>query len=777
MTGWTMMPRYRLLIEWWTGLLLLLALAMNAAWQSLDGAQIGKGRFESAVYDGLSRLVPQPTDDRLLIVDIDDDSLEQIGRWPWPRAVHAEMLRRLVAGGARVIGLDLLLIDAAGDDALLADEFVRAASAGSPVVIPIATTRADNGEIPLYPVPEIGLKARLGHPHFRLDGDGMVRGLWLEEGGFPALSLALASEVAGDALPAGALRARALATPAERERTINSGQWESHGFTLLPRLSQSFERVSFGAVLRGEIPPRRFAGRIVLIGASAAGLGDRYATGLLPGTHPLPGVDLHAAATKALLDDALIRPLQPWQQFALTAIPVLLLLAALYRLPPRAGLLVTIGALALMLAMAALLLRAGHWWSPIGALAAGLLAYPLWSWRRLEAATAGLVRQAQALDRNAPSISGTRADVLPTEPVARQLERLGAAAARAVHLRQFLLQSLERLPCPALIVGEDERLLYANAKVGSDMRRTPAPGTAIPDWLQEQVGLDIGAVLDPASPPGQAELVDREGRHWLVDSARFDDPEWSRVRLIQFVDVSPIRAAQREREQTLRFLSHDLRSPQVTILSIIDLQARERTLPPWLEDIRREATRSLELANGFVELARAEGAVITFDTIDLVNLIEEARDACWRAAQQRGARIATHGMLQLAWTHGDSQLIRRALVNLIDNAIKYGPRGGTITVELSRERDMWCVAVSDQGPGLSADEIAHLFEPYWRGKARDKPGIGLGLSFVRVVADRHHGSIGVRAAEDGGACFEFRLPAREEPVDDPDQASASALSG
>jgi len=766
-------PRNRLQLEWWAGLMLLVALALGTAWQSLDGSQIGRSRLESALYDGLSRLAPLPANDRVIVIDIDDDSLEQIGRWPWPRAVHAAMIDRLAAAGARIVGLDLLLIEAADGDTLLADGLARAAAAGTPVVIPIATMRADSGTIPLYPVPDLGLKAWLGHPHFRLDGDGMVRGLWLEEGGFPALSLALAGEVASEAMPATARQAREQATAAQRERTINSGQWEPHGFTLLPRLARPAEHVSFGAVLRGEIPPERFAGRIVLIGVSAAGLGDRYATALLPGDHPLPGVDLHAAAVTALLDDALIHPLRPWPQLVLTVIPVLALLVALYRLPPRAGLLATLGALALVLLTAGLLLRGGFWWSPTGALVASLLAYPLWSWRRLEVATAGLARQALALDRDAPPMPGTARDVLPTEPVARRLEQLEAAAARAVHLRQFLLQSLERLPCPALIIRDDGRLLFANRQVGSEMRSQPAPGTPIPGWLRDEVGLDISAVMDGTSSAGQVERVDREGRDWLIDSAEFDDPEWSRVRLLQFINVSPIRTAQREREQTLRFLSHDLRSPQVTILSIIELQARERTLPSWLEDIHREATRSLELANGFVELARAEGAVIAFDAVDLVNLIEEASDACWRAARQRGARIATHGMLQLAWTNGDSQLLRRALVNLIDNAIKYGPDGGTITIELSREPDTWCVAISDQGPGLSEDDLAHLFEPYWRGHGQGKPGIGLGLSFVRVVAERHRGRVNGRPMEGGGACFEFRVPACREPADDPDQSRHS----
>lgn len=787
------MPRYRLLIEWLIGTLALTALAVALSWPGQRPESIGDRRLDALSFDSLlrlSRIDPAP---RLVIVEIDDASLGQIGHWPWPRAVHAALLDRLEAAGVASIGYDVQWIEHDASDPLLQERLQRLRVAGVPVVLPVtATTDAQERLVPLYPLPQFGLRALLGHAHFQVDDDGVVRGLHLQEAGFAAFALMLAAGPAegasgsgatsaasarGDpaiALAAVARAALAEATAQRRDQMVAAGQWPRERFVLLPQLAGLPERVSFGAVLRGETDPARLRGRTVLIGATASGLGDRYANTVIGDGALSSGVELHAAAWSALQRDRLIQFAPVRWQTGLPALVLLALMAGLYRLRPRSGLLVTLGVVALTVAAAALALRLGHWWSPAGTVVACLLAYPLWSWRRLEVATRGLTRESDALSAEPLLLPPERPDPEPVEPVARSVQHLQAAAARSVTLRRFLQMTLQRLPHPAFVTDAHDRLVFANDRVKTVFGAEPQPNVSLQGWLAERAGIDLQPFLAdggrtrqrPDGPDGiRADLTDRSGRSWLLDSAHFDDPDWTHATLWQFVDISAIRAAQHEREQALSFLSHDLRAPQASILAIIDqLESSGSEQPPWLAEIRKQAQRSLELADNFVQLARAEAKTLEHLPVDLVTLATEAADSLWRMARARSIDVRIDDLGAEVVVIGDAQLLRRALSNLLDNAIKFSPEGSRVVVkpQIGPDGDdgRWCtVAVADEGHGLSDEEIARVFEPYWRGdQGTVQPGGGLGLTFVRVVAERHGGAVHARRSEPRGSVFELRLP-------------------
>ncbi|MNL04115.1 Signal-transduction histidine kinase senX3 [compost metagenome] len=115
----------------------------------------------------------------------------------------------------------------------------------------------------------------------------------------------------------------------------------------------------------------------------------------------------------------------------------------------------------------------------------------------------------------------------------------------------------------------------------------------------------------------------------------------------------------------------------------------------------------------------------------------------------------------MAYTRGDQTLLMRALCNLIDNAIKYSPSGTRIECGIEEEPGFWRVSVHDQGQGIAAPDIARLFEPFSRVGVEsrgDVGGAGLGLAFVRTVAERHGGFVEVRSELGAGSVFTLRLP-------------------
>ena len=122
-----------------------------------------------------------------------------------------------------------------------------------------------------------------------------------------------------------------------------------------------------------------------------------------------------------------------------------------------------------------------------------------------------------------------------------------------------------------------------------------------------------------------------------------------------------------------------------------------------------------------------------------------------------------------AIVRGDFSLLRRAVINLLTNAIKYGAANSTVSVSLSAEGPDWVIRVSDQGTGIPADALPKLFKRFSRivDEGRDKPtGVGLGLLIVKTVAERHGGNVTVESQAGQGSTFELRLPLRN-PVTPP----------
>lgn len=766
----TLTPGRRVLLEWLliTSLLVVLAatgtrhaLRIDQPWSSLH-------RADALIRDTLQPLAAVAPDPGLLLVEIDQASLDAFGRWPWRRNIHATMIETLVAAKVRAIGLDVLFVETSADDPLLAHAITQARQAGVRMILPISIAQSASGSwYPLYPVDEIGLAAELGHVHFRIDGDGLVRGLYLQEGGFPAFSALLVPPAAVPGLQTIAQQALEQATPVARDQSFAKAQWSLRQLVLLPRLNAPLPRVSYVDVLRS---PQAvgLAGRTVVIGATAAGIGDQYASSMIGPDALSAGVELHTAAASAISQRRLLQPFASLASGLLASALVLVMMIALYRSSARLGLILSFGLAATAIGLAAVLLRAGYWWPPSATVLLIALAYPLWSWRRLEAATSGLVRQAQELDTDVLLRAGNERQTLPTEEVSRSVLMLQYAAQRSVELRRLLQSTLQNLPHPAVLIDQnDQRVLHNDrftAAFGADAESPLQAGTAITPWLAENTGLILPA---PAEVSRGHEQRDKRGRDWLIDAVPLRYPDGRSWTLLQMVDLSPIRAAQREREQTLRFLSHDLRSPLLSILTIMREQ-RDAQFWPWQNRVETFAQRSLELADGFVQLARAENTPIQHVPVDLSDLMIEAADLCWATARENGIRLDSQNLPQDALVEGDAQLIRRALVNLIDNAVKFSPRDERVTLTLCREPasasplrcDCWCAAVIDRGKGLSAEELPRVFDPFWRsGQHENRPGAGLGLTFVRVVAERHGGLVNAAAGDQGGTRFELRFPA------------------
>ncbi|KVD21991.1 hybrid sensor histidine kinase/response regulator [Burkholderia ubonensis] len=221
----------------------------------------------------------------------------------------------------------------------------------------------------------------------------------------------------------------------------------------------------------------------------------------------------------------------------------------------------------------------------------------------------------------------------------------------------------------------------------------------------------------------------------------------------------------RQRDEALDFLSHDMRSPQTSILALLDVyRAEHGDMPPIMERIAGHARRALALADGFIHLTRAQSERRAHEVVSLNEIVLDAADQLWEKAAGFGSRVVTQVPDAECVTMGDRLMLTRAVVNLIDNGLKYGPAGADVHCTLAGDDGAWLIGVEDGGAGIAPAQRASATETFVRlesahGAARS--GFGLGLAFVRATAARHRGQILMRDTA-RGFMVALRLPAQVE---------------
>jgi signal transduction histidine kinase len=272
------------------------------------------------------------------------------------------------------------------------------------------------------------------------------------------------------------------------------------------------------------------------------------------------------------------------------------------------------------------------------------------------------------------------------------------------------------------------------------------------------------------------EVRARDGSDYLLRYARCTNAQGQAVGWIAgLVDVTALHDAERQREDALRLLSHDMRSPQASIVALVETE-RERGMlaaepvREVMERIERYARRSLTLADDFVQLARAESQVYALEPTSLAELVIDASDEVWPQARAKRIQIDTafEGE-QMGWINADRSLMTRALVNVLNNAVKYSPPDTHIVCTIAQDDatppHVVC-SICDQGYGIAHEDQAKLFEPFRRFHAGQRPevsGAGLGMAFVKTVVTRHGGEVHVQSEPGRGTTLTMTLPAFDAP--------------
>jgi PAS domain S-box-containing protein len=333
--------------------------------------------------------------------------------------------------------------------------------------------------------------------------------------------------------------------------------------------------------------------------------------------------------------------------------------------------------------------------------------------------------------------------------------------------RQRLQAVLASTNDAVLVTDRENRILLCNP--AAEIAFGIAPGTGVGRPVDEAVGNPI--VIDLLTEGGEpsartAEVPMPDGRTLYGSAASIAAGDGQRIgRVAVLRDITHLKELDALKNEFVNTVSHDLRSPltymrgYVTMVPMVGrVEAKQQE---YLDKITAGIEQMTALIDDLLDLGRIEAGVgIVRETASLSEMAREAVDAMQGLAAMRKTtlQLETHADVTL---QGDRQLIKHAIANLIDNALKYTPAGGLVRVCIEERDGLAIVQVRDNGIGIAPSDQPRLFEKFYRIRRRDTldvKGTGLGLAIVKSIAEWHQGRVWVESQLGQGATFTIALP-------------------
>jgi signal transduction histidine kinase/CheY-like chemotaxis protein len=763
--------------------------------------------LEQVAYQSLFQLRGlRSWDDRLVLVAIDDKSLEELGRFPWPRSYYAQLIDQLVDANPSVIAIDLIFSEPSPDDSFLAAAIAHQGR----VVLAQAWTR---DSIPLVPVSELQSQViAIGHIQVNEDSDGLVR--WIKPliKGIPSFGVAT-------------LQVYSLVNTPIEFPSLTSDLWLNW-----PSSADAMPHYSFSDVLQGKVDPSVFQGKIVVIGATATGL-DPTATPF-DQNPPASGVHIQMAVIDNLLQGRFLHPLSRGWKVAilLLAGPLLSWLLTSQWMPRPVVLLCSIclgwGVLSLLLFHVnylipiafpiALFLTTGGVVSITERLRENSLLQQqiesLWNLYQKDLVVRSPIRKPTMLPVGKRGQSLTLRRVMQLATLADQFGRSHSAqAAIARHLpigllaadldgqvwfcnpiARELLQVQNGEFLPAYLVPDWLNLDHWKLLMTKLRMAMPLPITELKHhdrWFELRIEPLVYRVTQSTAPPNNQPL---DGFLLLLEETTTRKRNEAELRRAK--DAAEV--ASRSKGEFLANMSHELRTPLNAILGFTQLLHRDPSVntqhQEYLNIIIRSGQHLLSLINDVLEMSKIEAgqAKLKLSSFDLYRLLQNLEEMLRLKAETKGLDLRferSPTVPQFITT--DEGKLRQILINLLGNAIKFTQQGSvTLSVSISKtslsknptsiptqeniqtnEPQELQFNICDTGPGIAPDEIQRLFQPFeqTRSGQQSEEGTGLGLAICRKFIELMQGSISVNSIVNEGSCFHVHLPiqlAVDQPV-------------
>jgi two-component system phosphate regulon sensor histidine kinase PhoR len=320
---------------------------------------------------------------------------------------------------------------------------------------------------------------------------------------------------------------------------------------------------------------------------------------------------------------------------------------------------------------------------------------------------------------------------------------------------------LETTEDAVLLADAEGRVLLANS-VAAALFGAPSGGTLLAQTASSDLAeLFRAAIRRGAGIEREVTLHQPSPRTLQVRVTPVSPAEY----LLVLRDLTELRRLERVRRDFVANVSHELRTPLTSVKAMAETLLDGAlddpdAAPRFLQTIIRESDRLVRLSADLLDLSRVEARGIEKKPLDLAALVSEVAARLLPQAEKADVTLTNTIRAPLS-VPADRDEMAQVLVNLLDNAIAYTPRGGQVTLSASETPEAVTVSVADTGIGILSHDIPRLFERFYRAdKARSRAsgGTGLGLSIVKHIVESHGGSVGVESEYNRGSVFSFTLP-------------------
>lgn len=732
--------------------------------------------LEYLAYNALFQLRgEQPWDDRIVLVAIDDESIRELERFPWPRRYYTQLITLLTEANPSVIGLDLLLSESSPEDGKLA----QAMANDGRVVLPEAK---DINGLPLQPVPQLRDAAiATGHIFSTTDLDGITRRVDLS---------------VRDSLHFGAIVTQVYSLVRQPVPLPNLTEplWINW-----PGSARKLRQYSVVDVLARRVSPKVFENKIVIVGVTATG----FDTLLTPFNQnpPITGVYLHAAVINNLLQqNALKTNLKPWWLWVMLLLtPGFSLFLSLWR--TELQLLIGSGSYVLWMGLALICLHANYWIPvalPSSLFVSTTIAVALCERLRMNRFLQDHVQRiwqsyGPELMQQSPSLVRSWFSTPSRQPTSlraiTQLASLAEALGRAHATQNAISQSLS---VGLFAVNQAGIVCFCNTTAAEWIGLRlgdPLLDRWIPDWYSEaQWEQDLFTLRRGRSVmPSEVQRGDR----WYcitLQPLSYSQPfllmemPFPSLRGIVLIveEITSRKQVEKNLEQQVRELehlsrlkdeflstvSHELRTPITNMrlaLQMIRLAQSDIQRNQYLQILEQECLREKELINDLLDLQDLEARQdpITRGRLNLNLWLPEIVDRFQAKTHHRQQHLSLDLPPDLPLIYVEISSLERILVELLNNAYKYTPALGNIWVRTYvRDARHVAIAVCNNGIEIPADEIPKIFEKFYRIPRQDpwqQGGTGLGLALVKRLIDRLQATIRVESSQEE-TCFLVEIP-------------------
>jgi signal transduction histidine kinase len=716
---------------------------------------------EQRLTDTFFRVTPAPAERSMVVlVLIDDQSLQQYGRWPWSRALLAQLTQNLANAGAGVIGLDILLSEPQSPEA---DAAMREALNNSG-----RTVLADKiGSFPdgphwIEPLPEFSASAMaVGHVHAPLDADSVCRSFPARELSIDGSRWAFAVEVARHADPhATAAFLSSYGVPSADDTAAISIAKP----ILIPIAYRRdhFEELSARTALLGT-DLKKVRDRPVLVGLGTMETSDRLATPLTT-EFLTPGVEVHAQILDSILLGRKLRQAPWWLSGAVLFLTCVLVVIVFRRWRgwSSAAALALMGVVTYVLAW---LVFRSSFLLPTGAMMLAVIAGPLLVYTGdLVLVERSLTQQMRGLRswlalQSKKDLSQTRSDLSWKLGLLQELQtELGSL----YELHRTLLESTQDL---VAIFDEHGELLLQNQALAQACPTDTPERLSLNELQSRWTPSDDAPLL--ARGPGKEGEVYLGGELYSVRIVPMPPTSLSPRggTIVTLASLKTRVERDHARSEALGFITHELRTPLSSIQGFAELMMRYPGSPDCErapETIFWESKRLLALINSYLDVLRLDAGAksLAEDAVELDDLVQRVFDILRPLAAAAKMRFVMESEEPITIV-ADSALLHGAVLNLVSNAIKYGKPGTEIRVTCSRGEGDVAIGVHNVGTPIPPESLARLFDPYYRAPDVEKrrTGWGLGLAFVKRIVEKHGGSIRAESSATGNV-FELHLPDR-----------------